>query len=175
MTINEMFDELENKVRDTYIVTLKYKYDFEEKYTIENHILEYDSKADSYVWQNDWNEGQTNVEVLGYMLLGDVDTAKLKPCGDCISRAKALEMLGDEPENWTDTEKEIQEVNDYRWFKSILEDLPPVTPQPKMGKWIDVESLDGTLWHDCSECGETEFYATNYCPNCGAEMEGEEC
>lgn len=54
---------------------------------------------------------------------------------DCISRAKALEMLGDEPENWTDTEKEIQEVNDYRWFKSILEELPPVTSQPR---WIPV-------------------------------------
>lgn len=52
-----------------------------------------------------------------------------KPCGDCISRAKALEMLGDEPENWTDTEKEIQELNDYRWFKSILEELPLVTPK----------------------------------------------
>jgi hypothetical protein len=58
---------------------------------------------------------------------------ELEPSEDCISRAKALEMLGDEPENWTDTEKEIQEVNDYRWFKSILEELPPVTPQPR---WI---------------------------------------
>ena len=51
-----------------------------------------------------------------------------QPCEDCISRAKALEILGDEPENWTDTEKEIQELNDYRWFKSILEELPLVTP-----------------------------------------------
>ena len=52
MTIDEMFNELENKMRDTYIVTLKYKYEFEEKYTIENHILEYDSITDSYrhIW-----------------------------------------------------------------------------------------------------------------------------
>lgn len=49
-----------------------------------------------------------------------------QPCEDCISRTQALEMLGDEPENWTDTEKEIQEVNDYRWFRSILENLPSV-------------------------------------------------
>ena len=59
-----------------------------------------------------------------------------QPCEDCISRSKALEMLGDEPENWTDTEKEIQEVNDYRWFKSILESLPSVTPKQTM--WIPV-------------------------------------
>lgn len=113
-----------------------------------------------------------------YSLITDEEYKELKkqiqPCEDCISRAKALEMLGDVPENWTDTEKEIQEVNDYRWFKSILEDLPPVTPQLKNGKWIDVESLDGALWHTCSECGEAEFYATDYCPNCGAKMEVEE-
>ena len=78
MTIDEMFNELENKVRDTYIVTLKYKYDFEKNYTIENQILEYDSMDDNYVWLNDWNEGQTDIEVLGYMLLGDVDTIKIK-------------------------------------------------------------------------------------------------
>ena len=83
MTINEMLDELENKMRDTYIVTLKYKYDFEENYAIENHILEYDSITDSYVWLNDWYEGQTDVEVLGYMSLGDVDTTKLLSCEDC--------------------------------------------------------------------------------------------
>jgi hypothetical protein len=86
MTINEMFDELENMVRDTYIVTLKYKYDFEKNYIIENHILEYESIPDSYVWLDDWYEGQTDIEVLGYMLLGDVDTTKLLTCEDCISK-----------------------------------------------------------------------------------------
>lgn len=45
--------------------------------------------------------------------------------------------------------------------------------QPKTGHWIDVEILDSALWHECSECGETEFYATDYCPNCGARMEVE--
>lgn len=81
MTIDEMFNKLDNKVRDTYIVTLKYKYDFEENYTIENNILEYDSMTDSYVWLNDWDEGQTDVEVLGYMILSDVDTQKTKEIG----------------------------------------------------------------------------------------------
>ena len=69
-----------------------------------------------------------------------------QPSEDCISRSKALEMLGDEPENWTDTEKEIQEVNDYRWFKSILESLPSVTPKER---WIPCSERlpeeDGTL------------------------------
>jgi hypothetical protein len=70
----------------------------------------------------------TQMEVAYLTIKCIVRALEQQPCGDCISRAKALEMLGDEPENWTDTEKEIQEVNDYRWFKSILEELPSVTP-----------------------------------------------
>ena len=64
-----------------------------------------------------------------YEVAYELGKTEIQPCEDCISRSKALEMLGDEPENWTDTEKEIQEVNDYGWFKSILESLPSVTPQ----------------------------------------------
>jgi hypothetical protein len=112
--------------------------------------------------------------------------SKTEPCEDCISRAKALEMLGDVPENWTDTEKEIQEVNDYRWFKSILEELPSVTPHPKMGKWIYelrrrmIDETDNgavyreEMWCKCSECGADFGYIKNkdkYCKFCGAKME----
>lgn len=97
---------------------------------------------------------------------------------DCISRAKALEMLGEEPENWTDTEKEIQEVNDYRWFKSILEELPPVTPQPKMGEWY-IGNPNGNDSFICSVCEATivPFYDIDeycYCPNCGSYNGGGE-
>ena len=121
MTINELFDELENKVRDTYIVTLKYKYDFEKDQTIENQILEYDSMDDNYVWLVDWYEGQTDVEVLGYMILGDVDTAKLEPCKDAISRAEVL------------MHSHIEYDDDGMGHRVIyiedIEDLPSVTPQ----------------------------------------------
>lgn len=126
MTINEMFDELENKVRDTYIVTLKYKYDFEEKYTIENQILVYDSVDDSYVWQNDWNEGQTDVEVLGYMLLGDVDTTKVDPCKDSISRDAVMKCF----KKW-----QPYMATRLLGYEQELKELPSVTPQPK---WIPV-------------------------------------
>ena len=124
MTIDEMFDELENKVRDTYIVTLKYKYDFEENYTIENHILEYESITDSYVWLNDWYEGQTDIEVLGYMLLGDVDTTKLLTCEDCISREEAIRIA------------EQGQIQGFEWQIKKLCTLSSVIPQPKMGEWI---------------------------------------
>lgn len=74
-------------------------------------------------------------------------------------------------------------------------ELPPVTPQPKMGKWIkkeywkplpyDTEPLDYDYYDEkthsekiylycCSECGkdEGEIKPTyKYCPNCGAKMQ----
>jgi hypothetical protein len=138
--------------------------------------------------------GMTLSELLSkaeyYSLITDEEYKELKkqiqPSEDCISRAKALEMLGDVPENWTDTEKEIQEVNDYRWFKSILEELPSVTPHPKMGKWIYeprrrmIDETDNgavyreEMWCKCSECGADFGYIKNkdkYCKFCGAKME----
>lgn len=80
MTIEEFYKELENKTIEDYIVTLKYKYDFEEEYTITNEILEVeiDKYPHHYVWFNDWNEGQTDVEILGYIPVREVTTNELK-------------------------------------------------------------------------------------------------
>ena len=41
------------------------------------------------------------------------------------------------------------------------------------GHWIDREEYDADRWK-CSECGRTEQYQENFCPNCGAEMESED-
>lgn len=53
----------------------------------------------------------------------------------------------------------------------------PITEQKK-GKWIKMSDADGIYWA-CSECGEdiprTESIdKINFCPNCGADMRGEE-
>ena len=46
--------------------------------------------------------------------------------------------------------------------------LPPVTLQRPKGKWIN-----GNYHIRCSECGEDYPYRLrNFCPNCGARMEG---
>ena len=51
-------------------------------------------------------------------------------------------------------------------------------PERKKGRWIPVDS--GTVNGRCSECGyeshlyENDVYGEHYCPNCGAEMRGEE-
>ena len=63
-------------------------------------------------------------------------TPKTEPCEDAISRATLLEELGEEPFNWNDSPEAIQEVRDYQWFKSLVENAPLVTP--KQTKWIPV-------------------------------------
>lgn len=62
-------------------------------------------------------------------------------------------------------------------------------PERKKGKWIPFEHGDET-WHKCTACGVADKYIDlverpngtigrlvsirNFCPNCGAEMRGEE-
>lgn len=61
----------------------------------------------------------------------------------------------------------------------------------KKGEWIKMSDADGTYWC-CSECGEELYRSlsfnreydlfpkkasidkTNFCPNCGADMRGEQ-
>ena len=74
MTLDELFGILNKPttIHQDYIVKLMYKYSFETKYTIENQILEYDGSENEYVWLDDWNEGQDDVKVLGYIAVQDV-------------------------------------------------------------------------------------------------------
>lgn len=51
---------------------------------------------------------------------------------------------------------------------NLVEQMPTIDPV-KHGKWINEET--------CSVCGESVLYDTdlcNYCPNCGAKMDGGE-
>lgn len=59
-----------------------------------------------------------------------------EPCEDAISRQALLKLMGEEPFNWTDSDKELQEVEDYRNFRNMVEQLPSVNPQEP--KWIPV-------------------------------------
>lgn len=42
----------------------------------------------------------------------------------------------------------------------------------KHGKWIEYPIVDGM--NQCSVCGVLRFGDSNYCPNCGADMRGEQ-
>ena len=78
------------------------------------------------------------------------------PCEDAISRQAVLDLI---------------EREEFKGDAiSEIEKLPPVTPQPKIGRWI---YHDGYIpyKHECSECGKRFGTDSNYCPNCGAKMQ----
>lgn len=91
---------------------------------------EYDYKAlwEQVKWERDIAIQQ--LEELGYSL-GE----KIRISDDLISRKALLREIGEEPEIWTDSDREIQALNDHRWFVRIVKSMPSVTSRPK---WISV-------------------------------------
>lgn len=87
-----------------------------------------------------------------------------QPCGDCISREKALQII----RAWFDREATPSDL------KNEIEQLPPVTPQPKIGRWIE-HIHNGMHYIECPKCSSwfLRMYLTrnSYCPNCGAKMQ----
>jgi len=71
-------------------------------------------------------EGHENGTSIGYSI---GECKDYEPCEDAISRQAVLKELGSEPMCWTDSDAEIQEINDYRWFKKIIETAKPVKPK----------------------------------------------
>ena len=90
-----------------------------------------------------------------------------EPCDDAISRQAALDCL---------TATELKKFDFIIQAREAINNLSPVTPQQKVGKWIAVENEEmETIGYYCSECDlpmETEYRA-KFCPNCGAKMEVE--
>ena len=91
---------------------------------------------------------------------------KQEPCEDAISRAY-IEPIIEELENIY--------VNGDEYILNLLADIknaPPVTPQPKIGQWIDTDDYY-QRWK-CSECGcHTRDVEPPFCPNCGVKMKSE--
>lgn len=91
------------------------------------------------------------------------DNSVLERVGDCISRKAAIEH------------REILKDKQGTGYQAVktkyIRELPPVTPQPKMGRWMHPYKSD--IACECSEC-HIQMPITNYfkyCPNCGARME----
>lgn len=96
---------------------------------------------------------------------------------DLISRAAAIESLGECPYNWNDWPEEIQAVDDWESHKKALEDLPAVDAAPVVhARWIDYKDE-----HQCSACKEItgvdayvwKHLRYDFCPYCGAKMDGD--
>lgn len=67
-----------------------------------------------------------------------------------------------------------REIDGERWIRTSevresLKRCPSAQPERKTGQWIKIH------WkaYRCSECNRASEYSTDYCPNCGAKMEGD--
>lgn len=56
--------------------------------------------------------------------------------------------------------------------------VPPVAPARKKGKWKEYPHEWGDNWqysdYECSICHDRAHFDTDFCPNCGADMRGNE-
>ncbi len=81
-----------------------------------------------------------------------------EPCDDAISRQAVLDLVNSD---WK-----------YEGLETDVASLPSVTQ--KSGKWIRVTDKTGHLVWECDKCSWQQRLSTNFCPDCGARMEGEE-
>ena len=93
-----------------------------------------------------------------YNLLANYEP--LEPCEDAISKKAVLDL--------------IEETGKF-FLCARIEELPPIQPKAKSGKWINNGTQDSMIGEEykCSICNE-EFildHNFNYCPNCGAKMQ----
>lgn len=108
---------------------------------------------------------------------------------DLISRGAAIDALGERPYNWTDSDSEIAEVCAWESHKSAIENVPAVDAVPVVhAHWIETMIPANTTGHGgvgqdkkegilCSKCrcafDVKLLWINDYCPHCGARMDGE--
>lgn len=97
-----------------------------------------------------------------------------EPCEDCISRKAELDGLASIAKAKAKSDAQKALMGRVMYF---TEQLPPVTPQPKTGEWIDIEYFDRewTCYRPkCPFCNAEPKEYSNYCPQCGAKLKEED-
>lgn len=74
---------------------------------------------------------------------------------------------------WYRTQNQNRKIYEKLRYYEDLEEQGKLAEQ-KLGQWINERMTRGGFheeWgYDCSECGKTYEYKSNYCPHCGAKM-----
>ena len=108
---------------------------------------------------------------------------------DLIRREDAIEILSERAESLIGVNGDLGGA--CRGAMRIIEALPSAEPERKKGEWIDEKINSYTSRTYCSECGSSapfvyksdDYYGnhahgetakTKFCPNCGADLRGEE-
>ena len=112
-----------------------------------------------------FNDGiDTAISVIGH----NIPPVTPQPCENAISREKVMMEL----------DKYLAGVEYEKGIDRIIAELPSVTPQRPKGHWIEERNDYGEIqgWH-CDKCYEDSGFTTkckwDFCPNCGADMRGD--
>lgn len=100
-----------------------------------------------------------------------------EPCEDAISRQEAVEAF----QMFREYESNRSNKGWVNRIETVLNQLPPVNPQPKTGHWITWKEagkyIPSETKFECSVCHDAAQTLYNgldllssYCPNCGAKM-----
>ena len=95
-----------------------------------------------------------------------IEALEQEQCEDAVSREAAIDAV-----------KMAIIRSEQEYAVEALEKIPPVTPKPRTGEWMksyaDHEAFGiRPFFRFCSECNEATVHPYNYCPNCGAKMNG---
>lgn len=84
--------------------------------------------------------------------------------GDLISREAVIDIIEDVCPIYG---------NDYRYIlREKINELPSVTIPNKVGHWENIKESVGIYKYRCDQCGAYHRAIYDYCPSCGAKMEG---
>lgn len=102
-----------------------------------------------------------------------IEALEQEPCEDCVSLRDVIHTI-----DWWVFYREPDCRQLVIWLKERINELPPVTPKQKMGRWITHwNTAHQKEYYYCSECreefsydGETGIKMNGYtfCPNCGS-------
>ena len=112
----------------------------------------------------------------------EISCSEIPNNSDAISRQAAIDAFNTNIDELVVAGKENADAVE-RYLNRVIDEikqLPPIQPaEPKRGKWIEIEAFDDSRYVKCDQCKTVQvFYYgkrnTNFCPNCGADMRGEQ-